>query len=84
MASTQITVNVYGVKNVQETLQVAAMLVDEFAAIPQTQLMHVIEAARDRLPDLCARLDLWLDHLDEVTDAIQALKVNESETKTEA
>ncbi len=84
MASTEITVNVYGVKNVVETLQIAARLIDDFNAIPQAQLMSVIDAARDRLPDTCANLDLWLNHLDEVAEAARLLKANRQTTETVA
>lgn len=84
MAGAEITVNVYGVKNVVETLQIAARLIDEFNAIPQAQLMLIIDAARDRLPEMAAQLDLWLDHLDDVAEAMSQLKANQQTTETVA
>lgn len=71
MPNLNVEVNVYGLPKIKRTVQMAAFVVDSFAAIPQVQLMHVINAARDTLPEMCERLDAWLDSLDVIAAEIE-------------
>ena len=71
MPNLNVEVNVYGLPKIKRTVQMAAFVVDSFNAIPQVQLMHVIDAARETLPDMCERLDAWLNSLDMITMEIE-------------
>lgn len=71
MPNLNVEVNVYGLPKIKRTIQMAAFVADSFAAIPQLQIMHVVDAARDQLPEMCERIDAWLDSLDVIEAEIE-------------
>ena len=60
----KVVFHAYGYERSAQNAMTAAYLLDAFRAIPQAQLMLVIDAMRDNLPETCANLDAWLDSLD--------------------
>ena len=70
----EVHFKVYGYERVNEMTQITALALDALRAIPQAQLMLVIDIARETAPETCAHLDAWLDTLDAVTDKAQAME----------
>lgn len=70
----EVQFTVYGYKQIGEMVALTAFLLDAFRAIPQAQLMYVIDIARKSAPQTCDNLDAWLDTLDGLADQARAME----------
>jgi hypothetical protein len=71
-----VVFHAYGYARYAQNAATSAYLLDAFKAIPQAQLLLVIDAMRVNLPVTCAHLDTWLGTLNATIDEAQRIHDN--------